>query len=256
MSILQECFRKIQPYKTLSTISAELIYPKLVIFEEKCIVRIYDMTKSEEENIKNIHSFDKEISHYILDGPYLWVLLTSGELFVIHLMKSSILEVKCNSYTNYKIRRFMIHDSKLIFISESGEKLSVSLTNDMLEEDFNRSADDVVISFEKSPVIVNKSINITNNDSETAMYVDAGKLMIKCNVTGLVDTLFVNTDLHCVSKWNDLNVLCDNINMWALNRNFDLIHTFKNTEGYFYPLTAYNDTFYYLSWNDKEVRLF
>lgn len=256
MSILQKCFRKIQPYKTLSTISAELIYPKLVIFEEKCIVRIYDMTKSEEENIKNIHSFDKEICHYILDGPYLWVLLTSGELFVLHTMKGSILEVKCNSYTDYRIRRFIIYDSKLIFISESGEKLSVSLTNDMLEEDFNRGADDVVISFEKSPVIVNKSVNITYHEHETTMYVDAGKLMIKCNITGLFDTLFVNTDLRCVSQWNDLNVICDNIHMWALSQSFDLIHTFKNSEGYFYPLTAYNDKFYYLTWNENEVRLF
>ncbi|CAH2102700.1 unnamed protein product [Euphydryas editha] len=256
MSILQKCFRKIQPFKTLSNISAELIYPKLVIFEEEIIVRIYDITKSVEENTKDVHSFDKEISNYIIYGPYLWVLLTSGELYVIHILKNSILKVKYNSYTNYKIRRFIIHNSNLIFISESGEKLCVSITNDMLDEEFNKGTVDIVISFEKSPVIINKNININNYDYETTMYIDAGKLMIKCNITGLIETIFANTDLRYVTKWNDFNVICDSLNMWVLNQSFDLIHTFENTGRYYYPLTTYNDIFYYLSWNKDEIEIY
>ncbi|XP_050347581.1 uncharacterized protein LOC126771622 isoform X2 [Nymphalis io] len=254
MTIIQKCLQKIQPAKTLSNISAEFAFPNVVIFEEKTNVRICDITKP--ENTNDVHSFHKEISNYILYGHHLWLLLISGEIYVIHIIKKSIIQVQCNSLANYKIQRFIIHNSNLIFVSESGERLCVHLIEQTLEEAFFKGAHDITISFEKYPSSINTNITFHSYEKETTIYIDEGKLVVKCNTSGLVDVIKANTELQYVAQWNDMNVICDDVNMWILNQQFDLVFKFESNNDHYYPLAAKNDIFYYVIWKKDEIGIY
>ncbi|XP_046965049.1 uncharacterized protein LOC124533670 [Vanessa cardui] len=254
MTIIQKCLQKIEPTKTLSNIRAELAFPKVVIFEEKTIVRICDITKP--GNTNDVHSFQKELTNYVLHGHNLWLLLLSGEIYVINIIKNSIIEVQCNSLANYKIQRFIILNSDLIFVSESGERLCAHSINQTLEEEFSKGTNQIVVSFEKSPVSTNTNICVSNFEKETNTYIAEGKLVVKCNASGLVDVLNINAKLQHVAQWNDMNVICDDLNMWILNQHFDLVHKFECNNDHYYPLAANDDIFYYVTWKKDEIGIY
>ncbi|XP_023949629.2 uncharacterized protein LOC112054175 [Bicyclus anynana] len=256
MMITQSCVKKIDGLNTLSCLDAELIYPKIVIYEDKKTIHSLDITDLNEV-YTTVHSFQSDVVNRIIYKENVWVVLQSGEVYVVNLKNGALKEVICTSNANYKIRRFATHDSKLVFISESGERLTTTLTNKILQEELdNTNTNKISVPLDRAPIPLNAIYRNTRNvNNGLTIYIDSGKLIMKCLCTGLTDVIAVNPDLQHVCLWNEMIVITMNSIMLLLNEKFELIFEFQNMGLQYYPLASHNDVFFYITWNNEEIGL-
>ncbi|XP_045778926.1 uncharacterized protein LOC123876673 [Maniola jurtina] len=256
MTIIRSCIKKISGFDTLNCVHAELIYPKIVIYEDKKTVHILDITDPNEIQTIVSHSFQSPIVHQIIYNENIWVALSTGELFVVSLKNGALMEIKCISNANYKVRRFAIYNSQLILISESGERLVTSFTKDALEEEFVKNTKETSVNLDKAQIPVNAIHYDTRNEyNGMDICIDSGKLILKCLCTGLTDVIAIHPQLKYVSLWNGMIVIATDFKMWILNQKFDLIFEFENIGSQYFPLASYNDILYYITWNKEEIGL-
>lgn len=256
MTIIHSCVKKISGLSALNCVNAELVYPKIVLFEDKRTVHILDIADLNEIHT-NVHSFQSDIVHQIIYNGNLWMALKSGDLYVLNLRKDALIEIKSTSNANYKVRRFSVYDSRLVLLSEGGERLVASFSNKGLQEEFDKNTKEFSVSLVKSPIPVNaldcETRNVNNGFN---ISIDSGKLLVKCLYTGLTDVIATDPKLQYVSLWNEMVIIAADTKMWALNEKFQLLFEFENISSQYFPLAAHADILYYITWNREEVNYY
>lgn len=252
MTIIKSHVNKISSIQPLEKLKAKFVFPKIIIFESERSVVIVDIITKEEKDETFCHTFKDDIVDYTVRGHYLWLILKSSEIYILDIIRHMILEIKCDSYAYYRIQRFTNIDSTLILVSESGEHVRILLSDEILEEEFNKGSCDIIVALEKVSMQP-KQHYIKNVKDEINFYIDSETLVLKCNTTNLINEMDTNTALKSFVQWNDMKVISNNTKMWILSEHFNLVSKFQSPNYYYYPLEAYKDSFYYLEWNKEEV---
>ncbi|CAG4979259.1 unnamed protein product [Parnassius apollo] len=199
--------------KSLNTsIKAHFLYPKLVILEETRKVIIVDIeNKSNEEEII---SFDLEYDFVddILQDHILWLTLKSYELVAINVHMCKLIKIKCNNYAYYRIKQFGKVENNILLMSESGECLAIPFTAVELDSKIKEGEKEITISLEKlnisRSVVISQHTKIDLNGFNA--YIETGKIILECSITGLSEMLSASVELEYVVPWVEE---CSNINV-------------------------------------------
>ncbi|CAK1601867.1 unnamed protein product [Parnassius mnemosyne] len=246
--------------KSLNTsLKAHFLYPKLVILEETKKVLIVDI---EDKSIEDeIVSFDLEydIVDDILQDHILWLTLKSYELVAINIHMSKLIKINCNNYAYYRIRQFGKVENNLLLMSESGEYLAIPFTTVELDNKIKGGEKEITVSLEKlnisRSVVISQKTKVDMNGLNA--YIEAGKIILDCSITGLSEMLSASVELEYVVPWGQSVILGNKSKMWVIDlRNFNTIFEFEKVESNYYPLKAVNKTFYYLLWDKEKVQVY
>lgn len=248
--------KKVPLSKNINQLKANLLYPKVVIFENARTIVVVDLQSDELSSSNQTYTFEHEIIQHIFDEYFLWVVLKSSEVFVINTNKNSSLRLIINNFANYKIDGFESDGNKLIFISSSGERLFNPYTKEELCFQFENQAKEITVSLQKVPpgyklkplqVLYNNGLKICAQNMN---------LLIKCPITGVFEKLTINKDLEYVVPWDDAAVISTKQQMWMLDlSNFNKLIDFEKIESHYIPLGSYENIFYYITW-ETEVSKF
>lgn len=260
MSVSYTVINKFPPLNNLEDVQAHFIYPYLVVFEGLKKFRLINLDNKGEESTENqgrVYTFDHEILDYTFQDYLLWLIMKTGEIQIVNVKHGSWMKIICDNYENYKIKRFQKVDSKLYFISESGECLRAPYTANEIEENLEKELNQVTVTLKKTRF--HKS-DIQPNDTKSQhngllFFIDSGTLIVECPVIGLIQPLYTDMKFDHIVYWDDSAVLSNKSNMWIVHiKDASIFYGFENIEGCYYPLATHKDSFYYLVLDKEEVR--
>lgn len=254
--------KKLNASRKFKELHAELLYPKLVIFEDCHYFRIVDLnTKEESGNWDLAFKFEHEILDKALQDHLLWIVLKSGEIVVTDIMKGTQAKIKLENYTKYQIHRLRNVNHKVYFFSEGGECLHAPISVQELNERISDGASEISLTLEKSRLRYVDSERISNKQPFDGLYlfVEKGDIIVECPLTGLQEIITTDINIEHIVPWGELVVLSRKETMWAVNlRDSNVYYKFENIEdtGNYYPLAVHSNGFYFLVWDNLEVILF
>lgn len=259
MSVTCLPLKKLEDSGKLEELHAELLYPKLIIFEDSQNFRIVDLnTKEESGNPDLTFNFKHEILDKILQDHLLWIILKSGEIVVTDITRGTQAKIKLDNYTKYQINRMRNINHKVYFFSEGGECLYAPLSVQELNERIGEGASEISLTLEKTRLRYVDSEHITKKQlfDNLNLFVEKGEIIVECPLTGLHEIISTDVNIGHIVPWGELVVLSSNERMWAVNlRDSNVYYKFENIEhsGTFYPLAVHNNGFYFLVWGKSEV---
>lgn len=259
MSVTCLPLKKLDASRKFEELHAELLYPKLVIFEDYHNFRIVDLNPKEESGDLNIaFNFEHEILDTTLQDHLLWIILKSGEIFITDILKGAQSKIRLDNYTKYQINRLQNDDHKVYFFSEGGECLYAPLSVLELDEKINKGASEISVTLEKTRLRCANSEHGAKKQLFNGHYlfVEKGEIIVECPLTGLQETISINADIEKIVPWGELVVLSSKERMWAVNlTDSNVYYTFENTEHSenYYPLAVHNNGFYYFLWTELKV---
>lgn len=259
MSVTCLCLKKLDVSRKVEELHAELLYPKLVIFEDYQNFRIVDLnTKEETSNSDLVFNFEHEILDKTLQDHLLWIILKSGEIVITDIIKGTQAKIKLDNYTKYQINRLQNVDQKVYFFSEGGECLHAPLSVQELDERIITGASEITLNLEKTRL---RSVNperITKKQQFDDLYllIENGDIIAECPITGLQETISTDVKIEHIVPWDELVIFSCKEQMWAVNlRESNVYYKFANIEnsGNYYPLAVHNNGLYFLVWDKLEV---
>ncbi|XP_060807754.1 uncharacterized protein LOC106138151 [Amyelois transitella] len=246
----------------ICALDAIFVYPKLVIIEDNRTIRILDLIDIRDKDVDAIrnkpYDFDNDILDSTLSQNNIWVILKTGEIFVIDLNCGSCIKVFIENHQNLKFHQIESDGSNIFLVNEDGECFSVSL----ITEDFNENPDN---SIETYKISVKRS-NFRRTTLEALrqkpsiygldLYLSGSDILLRCPMTGLERILPTNKFFEHVVPWGNTAVLVDKSGMYIIDlEDAGILYEFGKNEGYYYPVGSYENIFYYILWDDKEVYL-
>lgn len=251
-------YSRIKKFSSFDLLHAHFIHPKLIIIEDSHKVRILDVTVRNEEHAENdwLFSFETKISSTLLHQRLLWILLKSGEITVINTVSGSQIKIACEKLVNYKIQKLRSQNNNVVVISKSGECLLALYSIKELEQDIVDGKPEHTIAVEKSCSTSSavESHLLTNGLNA---YTEGEALALKCPITGLCEVLYSDKKILHVVPWGDSPIISDGATMWVVDiTDSQILFEFREDgETTYYPLGAYNNDFYYLLWDQNQVRI-
>lgn len=245
------------PSFNASYVDAELVYPKLILFQNKKSIVVVDLVKNNQDdtNEEEIHPYEEEISDKKLVLHFLWLVFESGKIMVIDVFKNTQSIIVNENNVCLKLRQIGIYQNHLCFLSESGDSFEIPYDIRNVTEQLEKSSGEVQLSFRKTTILhtIFKSKFYALNGIN--LYKESGTIMMECPVTGLFELASSKMELFNIAIWSDLAVFANNSKMWIVNLQDDqIVFEFENIEGNYYPVQACDDVFYYLQWNSEKVR--
>lgn len=259
MSVTCIPLKKLDASRKLEELHAELLYPKLVIFEDNHNFRIVDLnTKEESNNSDLVFNFEHEILDKTFQDHLLWIILKSGETVVTDIMKGTLAKIKLGNFTKYQINRLQNVNQNVYFFSEGGECLHVPLSVQELDERISKGPSEISLNLEKTRVRSIESEHMTKKQQFDNLYlfIENGDIVVECPLTGLQETISTDVKIERIVPWGELVILSSKEQMWAVNlRESDVYYKFENIEnsGNYYPLAVHNNGLYFLVWDKLEV---
>lgn len=256
MTITLSQLKKFNTFCNVSNIEAKLLYPRLILFENKLCVRVVNLLENNEEAQESggYYTFDQEIVDNILLDHFVWLVFKSGDITAIDVVKGLQIKITNDTYTSLKICQIRRIVNRLYFISESGDTFVIPLHTSELVKKLIDSTDELSVPFKKAHVS-HSSIK-TKYDSICGLnvYIEEGFVRAKCPLTGITEVISTEKKLNHIVSWRDQAIFANRTNMWVVDlKESQIIHEFEETEENYYPVLANNDLFYYLLWNKEEV---
>lgn len=258
MSVTCLPLKRLDASRKLEELHAELLYPKLVIFEDYQNFRIVDLnTKEEPGNQDLTFNFEHEILDKTLQDHLLWIILKSGEIVITDIIKGAQVNIKLDNYSKYQINRLKNLNHKVYFFSEGRECLHAPVSVQELNEKISKGANEISLTLEKTSLRCVDSEHITKKQlfDGLYLYVEKGDIIVECPLTGLQELISTEVNIEHIVPWGELVVLSSKEKMWAVNlRDSNVFYKFENIEqsGY-YPLGVHDNGFYFLVWDKLEV---
>lgn len=250
--------KKISASKNLKELHAELLYPKLIIFEDYQNFRIVDLnTKEESDKSDLVFNFEYDILDKTLQDHLLWIILKSGEIFITDIINGTQAKIKLDNYNKYQINRLQNVNHKVYFFSEGGECLHALLSVQELNERISKGANEIFLTLEKTRLrCVGEHVIKKQRLDNLYLFIENGDIIVECPLTGLQETISTNVKVEYIVPWGELVVLSSKEQMWTVNlRDSNVYYKFENDEhsGSYYPLAIHNNRLYFLVWNKLEV---
>ncbi|KPJ16656.1 Kinetochore-associated protein 1 [Papilio machaon] len=244
----------------VNNIEAHFLYPKVVIIEDRRKVTIIDIEcEFNNETSKTfVFDLDEDITDNILLEHLLWLTLKSYVLVVINIKTGTLVNIRCNNYANYKICQFYRLNNNLVLMSESGECLALPFSTTELDNNMKQSENDMVVTLEKLHISRSalKSQETVTLLSELNAYIEYGKVILQCSITGTIDVLSTDPLLEYIVPWTNSLIIANKSNMWMIDlRDFSTTYQFSNEVSKYYPLKAVDKTFYYILWDKEQVQV-
>lgn len=257
MTVTLSQLKTIKTANTASNIEARIFYPKLILFENNTCVRIVDLIANNEDiqDESNAYHFSQDIADKLLLENFMWIVLKSGDIMAIDVLRGLQLKIANDTNTCLKLRQIARYKDRLYFTSESGDSFEIPIHTNELKDLLGKSTDQVSVPFKKthkSQYIFKEKDNISACGMK--IYIEDGFLKVKCPVSGLTEVISAESNFKNIESWRELVILSNDTNMWIVDlKESEIVHEFESTEAKYYPVLTYNDLFYYLMWNKEEV---
>lgn len=256
MTVTLTQIKTIHSLSNVTNIEAELFYPKVILIENHRSVYAINLITNNEINAEKSenHRFEENILDKLLLEHFLWLVLESGEIIVIDILKDSRITINNDQNISLKLQKLVEYNNRLCFLSDSGDTFEVSCHVKELVKKLKQNASEIALPFKKAHISHAVFKTKIHTICGTSAFVDAGMLMIKCPTTGLLETVSTDNKINLIATWRDYGIFGNDCNMWLTDiRSGQIIHGFEKSEGSYYPILAHNDIFYYLLWNNEEV---
>uniref|UniRef100_A0A2A4K850 Uncharacterized protein n=1 Tax=Heliothis virescens TaxID=7102 RepID=A0A2A4K850_HELVI len=241
-----------------SNIDAKLLYPRVILFENKNSVRIVNLLENNEdiEKQNGYHTFEKEIVDKILLDHFVWLVFKCGDIIAVDVVKGIQIKVTNDTNTSLKICQIGRISNHLHFISESGDTFVIPLDTTVLLKRLCESTNELTVPFKKVHVS-HSSIKATENSiNGLNIYIEEGTAKVKCPITGIVESITTKIKLDHVVSWKDQTIFTNGNQMWIIDlKESQVIHEFEEIEGSYYPVLDHNGLFYYLVWSKEKVQI-
>nr|XP_021196153.2 uncharacterized protein LOC110380472 [Helicoverpa armigera] len=241
-----------------SNIDAKLLYPKVVLFENKNSVRVVNLLENNEkiEEQNEYYTFEKEIVDKILLDHFVWLVFKCGDIIAIDVVKGTQIKVTNDTNTSLKICQIGRISNHLHFISESGDTFVIPLDTSELLKRLSENTNELTVPFKKAHVSHSSVKTTENSINGLNIYIEDGTAMIKCPITGIVESVTTKIKLDHIVSWKDQTVFTNGNQMWIIDlKESQVIHEFEKIEGNYYPVLDHNDLFYYLVWSKEKVEI-
>lgn len=247
MSFTTSIIKQVRVSANLENFKAILCHPKLIFVENNNLVRIVNLSNDEEQIIE----LNEEIVDVMNQENFLWLVLKSHKMIIIDIISHSQINVS----SNYKINRFENYNGTLFFISESGESFLCPYSTQNLKDKFGEGASEENVCLEKSQILLSDS----SSRSEVlwqglSLYNGNDGLVLKCPVTEISESVATKVPVQNLISWDNVLVLVHDLNMWIVDlQSAKMLFGFSNIGAKYYPMSIYNNMFYYTTWNHSEV---
>ncbi|CAB3239846.1 unnamed protein product [Arctia plantaginis] len=246
------------PSFNASYVDAELVYPKLILFQNKKNIVVVDLVNNnqDETSEEEIHTFEEEISDKKLVLHFLWLVFESGKIMVIDVFKNTQVIIVNENSISLKLRQIGMYQNRLCFLSESGDSFEISYDIKNVIEQLEKCNVEVHLPFKKTTILSTIFKTTFYSLNGMNLYKESGTIMMECPITGLLEAMCSKMELCNIAIWSDLVVFANDSKMWIVNLQDDqIIFEFENIEGNYYPVQACDDVFYYLQWNSEKVHV-
>ncbi|CAG9796703.1 unnamed protein product [Diatraea saccharalis] len=255
MDIVYSSLTELTSLDEVENIEAKLFYPVIAVIQNRNTVHLLN-TKESKGN-PQIFKFNSDIICKAEQNHLLWLLFKSGEIVIFNILKNLNIYVTID---NYKVQKLYCDiDNELIFLSESGQSLKCPLTIEDIDTQFANKVSKISTSLLKLLTHSN-GIQPDNGNSDWKglnMYIEEQNIVLKCITTNINGNILLNKSLEKILPWDDMVVLAEKDNMWIINpKDANVIFLFPNNNMYYYPIGAYNQLLYYITWRGKEIHIF
>lgn len=244
--------------RSLDTLEALVFYPKIIIIENQNAVRILDLVKKSIENPESsdYSFFGDEIVDKVIHHNNLWLILKTQKIVIINIISGLQITVDVD---NHKISHFAQYSNALYVLSESGECLDLPYKDEELSVKLNASTKEEKVVLKKAfvPLCANKCVNVLSPRLGLGLYKELKQIILKCPLTNLTETITINMPIQHLISWDDAAVLAYEQNMWITDlKSGDIIFDFSSVGSKCYPVSVYDSTLYYITYNATEVTFY
>ncbi|XP_068626637.1 uncharacterized protein rod [Battus philenor] len=261
LTVVQTFIKTVTVSESINDLKVHFIFPKLVIIEDKRKIIIVDITHEigDEVNKTGVFELKYDVTDGVLQDHFLWLTVTSNEFYVVNVFKNILIKISSDNYANYDIQHIVKEGNNLVLISKSGECLAAPFTTEELDNKIKSGEKEITVTLEKLNVcrfVSKPQFNMTLLNGINA-YLDVGKIILECIITGTKDVLHANIHLEYMVPWGNAVVLGNKNNMWIHDLNdFKTTFEFPNVESKYYPVAATNETLYYLLWDEDKIQVY
>lgn len=251
MFVSSSVVKQVELCQDAKTLEATFYYPKIIFVENKNTIHIVDLLNGEEDVIK----LGEDVVDKANQGNFLWLILKSHQIKVIDVLSGSQMSVVVDGYKICKI----IHDTtNMLLMSESGESYEIPYGTEQLMEKFKEGTPKEVANLTKSQIFKRALdigvLNISSWNGLTILKNEDSKLLMKCPVTGLHESVSLSVPLQHAVCWDDLLVLAHDQNMWIVDcKGAEKLFEFENNGAKYYPVAVHKNALYYISWSHSQV---
>ncbi|KAJ8736454.1 hypothetical protein PYW08_007110 [Mythimna loreyi] len=259
MAITVSQLKKYNTSCNISNIEAKLLYPRLILFENKLCVKVVNLLGNnvETQESSEYHTFDEEIADTILHDQFLWLVFKSGNIIAIDVVKGVQIKVTNDTNTCLKICQIGRIENRLHFISESGDTFLIPLNTSELVKKLGESTKELSVPFKKAHVSHSRIKTRFDSISGLNISIEEGSVMVRCPFTGIMEIISTQTKFNDVVTWRDQAIFANKSNMWIVDmKESQVVYEFEKTDENYYPVLAHNDLFYYILWNKEEVQIY